>query len=139
MTTLAFSRDLRDFGAAGFFFGGCFIPPGVFETRLGKARGEGRQKSNNDNPTYICASSPKQVRAYVLVLLFLGKGSSKTRGTQLSAFPKSSRGKYFFGGGVVWVDFFSLFFFRFFIALVKRLSVRGTQKRDQKQITQPHV
>jgi hypothetical protein len=37
MTTLAFSRDLRDFGAAGFFFGGCFIPPGVFETRLGKA------------------------------------------------------------------------------------------------------
>jgi hypothetical protein len=38
MTTLAFCCDLRGFRA---FFGGCFIPPGVFfggcETRLGKA------------------------------------------------------------------------------------------------------
>jgi hypothetical protein len=40
MTTLAFCCDFRDFGAARAFFGGCFIPPGVFfggcETRLGK-------------------------------------------------------------------------------------------------------
>jgi hypothetical protein len=51
---------------------------------------------------------------------FLGKGSSKTR-------EKNCTGEIFFAGG------FSTFFpFDFFVALVKRLSVRGTQKRDEK-------
>ena len=51
---------------------------------------------------------------------FLGKGSSKTR-------EKNCTGEIFFAGG------FSTFFpFDFFVALVKRLSVRGTQKRDKK-------
>jgi hypothetical protein len=43
--------------------------------------------------------------------------------------------KYFFGGGIFSgfrVIFFNFFSFQFFVALVKRLSVRGTQRRDKK-------
>jgi hypothetical protein len=66
---------------------------------------------------------------------FLGKGSSKTQEKFLSTFQKKSPGKYFFGGG-----FFQLLFLSIFVvALVKRLSVRGTQKRDKKSFTGPCV
>jgi hypothetical protein len=40
---------------------------------------------------------------------FLGKGSSKTRGGELSAFPKNSPRKYFFGGGGGGCSFAGLF------------------------------
>jgi hypothetical protein len=46
---------------------------------------EGRQKKNNDNPTYICASSQLAKKSTfssffaVRIWAFLGKGSSKTR------------------------------------------------------------
>jgi hypothetical protein len=61
------------------------------------------------------------------------KGSSKTREKKLSAFQKNSPGKYFFGGGIFFPGgFFDFFSFEFFVALVKRLSVRETQKRDKK-------
>jgi hypothetical protein len=60
---------------------------------------------------------------------FLGKVSSKTRENKLSAFPKVHRGEFGGGGGGGWqVDFFSRLFV---VALVKRLSGRGTQKRDK--------
>jgi hypothetical protein len=64
---------------------------------------------------------------------FLGKGSSKTREKKLSTFQKKSPGKYFFGRNFFSGCFFLTSFpFDFFVALVKRLSVRGTQKRDKK-------
>ena len=50
-------------------------------------------------------------------------------------------GGLFFSGGIFLGDFFSGGFFLtpfpfdFFVALVKRLSVRGTQKRDKKSFT----
>jgi hypothetical protein len=52
----------------------------------------------------------------------------------LSTFPKNHRGNIFEEEFVFRVDFFPHFFFNFdfFVALVKRLSVRGTQKRDKK-------
>jgi hypothetical protein len=58
---------------------------------------------------------------------FLGKGSSKTREKKLSAFQKKSPGDFFAGCFVL-----TFFPFDFFVALGKRLSVRGTQKRDEK-------
>jgi hypothetical protein len=87
------------------------------------------------------ARKKKYVRAFFFFLFFwvvrfwafLGKGSSKTREKKLSTFPKKSPGNFFLG------DFFLTSFpFDFFVALVKRLSVRGTQKRDKK-ITSSHV
>jgi hypothetical protein len=51
--------------------------------------------------------------------VFLGKGSSKTRGKKLSAFPKIHRG-HMLSGDFVSFDFFS---FDFLIALVKRPSL----------------
>jgi hypothetical protein len=49
---------------------------------------------------------------------------------------KNHRGNIFFGGGsFFWVNFSTPFPFDFFVALVKRLSVRGTQKRDKKSFT----
>jgi hypothetical protein len=62
---------------------------------------------------------------------FLGKGSSKTREKKLSTFQKQLPGKYFFGGDFFSGEFFlTPFPFDFLVALVKHLSVRGTQKRD---------
>jgi hypothetical protein len=59
-----------------------------------------------------------------------GKGSSKTRETNLSTLSKTSPGNLFSGdffpGGFLLLPFLSAFF----VALVKRLSVRGTQKRN---------
>jgi hypothetical protein len=68
---------------------------------------KGRQKKENEETTYICASSQKKyVRTFFFFLVrfwaFLGKGSSKTRGKKMSTFQKKSPGKYFSGG-----DFFS--------------------------------
>jgi hypothetical protein len=51
----------------------------------------------------------------------------------MSTFQKKSPGKYFRGENLFWVIFFLTSLpFGFFVALVKRLSVRGTQKRDNK-------
>jgi hypothetical protein len=78
--------------------------------------------------THICASSQKKyvrirIPSFYLIYFFrafLGvsrQGSSKTRGENLSAFPKQNARVIFFRVG--------------FVALVKRLSARGTQKRDK--------
>jgi hypothetical protein len=59
---------------------------------------------------------------------FSAAGVRKHGGGELSAFPRHPpAGKYFFG----WICLL-LFPSIFFGALVKRLSVRGTQKRDHK-------
>jgi hypothetical protein len=64
---------------------------------------------------------------------FLGKGSSKTREKKIVSFKKNHRGNIFSGGIFFLDDFFKLLFLSIFVvALVKRLSVRGTQKRDKK-------
>jgi hypothetical protein len=76
---------------------------------------------------------------FILLVRFWALGVSRqgefenTR-NKLSTFQKNSPGKYFFGfrgvfSGVFFLTFFS---FVFFVALVKRLSVRGTQKRGKK-------
>jgi hypothetical protein len=72
------------------------------------------------------ARPKKYVRTFFFIVLvriwvFLGKGTSKTRGN------KNTR-EIFFRGGIIFT--FSLS--TFFIALVKRLSVRRTQKCDYK-------
>jgi hypothetical protein len=67
---------------------------------------EGRQKKNGKT-TNICASSPKQLRTFFFLLFlkghfcaFLDKGSSKTRGEKLSAFPKKRHQGNIFSGGI---------------------------------------
>jgi hypothetical protein len=73
-----------------------------------------KNKMGNGKTTYICASAPARKKKYVLPIFFLvrfwaflGKGSSKTRGKKLSAFPKKNhRGNIFSGGIFFRVDFF---------------------------------
>jgi hypothetical protein len=90
-------------------------------------------------------SAPARKNKYVATCLFyycfsafLGvsrQGEFENENTRffLSTFHKNSPGKYFFGGGFFFrVDFLTFFPFDFFVALVKRLSVRETQKRDKK-------
>jgi hypothetical protein len=77
------------------------------------------------------------VRSFFFFLFFstyLGvsrQGEFENTGTKLSTFLKSSPGKNFSGVGIS----FTFFLPNFFIALVKRLSVRGTQKHDYKIFT----
>jgi hypothetical protein len=86
----------------------------------------GKKNKTRKRRTSAPARKKKYVRtSFFLVRFwaFLGKGSSKTREQQ-----KNHRGNIFSGGGFFFFRFF--FPFDFFVALVKRLSVRGTQKRD---------
>jgi hypothetical protein len=74
----------------------------------------GRKNKTGKRRTSAPARKKRYVRTffisniYILVRFwaFLGKGSSKTRGKQLIAFPKKLTGKCFFGG-----DFFPPTFF----------------------------
>jgi hypothetical protein len=105
------------------------------------ARG-GRKKTGNRRTSAPARKKNTYVPSFffnrfVLVRFgaFLGQGSSKTR-KQLSTFLKNTGGIFFRGGFFFRVDFFYFFFLStFLVALVKRLSVRGTQKRDKKCFT----
>jgi hypothetical protein len=73
---------------------------------------------------------------FIFFSAFLGvsrQGEFENTRNFLSTFQKKKPGKYFFRGKIFFLGDFSTFFpFDFFVALVKRLSVRGTQKRDKK-------
>jgi hypothetical protein len=60
-----------------------------------------------------------------------GQGEFENTRKQLSAFQKNSPGKWFFGGGDFFWTFFSI---EFFVALVKRLSVREKKKNVIKNV-----
>jgi hypothetical protein len=93
------------------------------------------EKIKRENDVHLRQLAEK-LRTYLLSFFlvrfwaFLGKGSSKTREHKLNPFQKNQRGNIFSGG-----FFLTSFSFDFFVALVKRLSVRGTQKRDKKSFT----
>jgi hypothetical protein len=69
-------------------------------------RHEGRQKKKPEKTTYICASSQKKVRTYLLFSFlflvrfwaFLGKGVRKHEKKKLSTFQTKIAGEFFFGG-----------------------------------------
>jgi len=109
--------------------------------RVPVSRGATGKKT--EKTTYICASSQKKVRTYLLFLCvfflcaFLGvsrQGGSKTRETFFECVSKKIAGEIFIRGGIFFPGgFFLLLFLSIFVvALVKRLSVRGTQRRDEK-------
>jgi hypothetical protein len=106
-------------------------------------RARGGRKKTPEKPTYICASSQKQIRTYVrnfFFSAFLGvsrQGEFENTRKQIEYVSKKNhRGNIFSGGGFLfWVNFLTSFPSGFFVALVKRLSVRGTQKRDKKSFT----
>jgi hypothetical protein len=108
--------------------------------RFGGAAGKKNKKRRTSAPA---RKNNKKVRTYLLFFsfflvrfwAFLGKGSSKTREKKLSL-KKNHRGNIFSGGrNFFWVICFNSFSFDFFVALDKRLSVKGTQKRDKKSFT----
>jgi hypothetical protein len=89
----------------------------VWRGGLGMRPARGGRKKNGKT-TYVCASSQKEVRTYVLFsFFFLRKGSSKTRETNLSAFPNNSQGKHFFGGDFFPGGFVLLLFLSTFLLL----------------------
>jgi hypothetical protein len=95
-------------------------------------------KRENDVHLRQLAKKSAYVIFYFLVRFwaFLGKGSSKTREKQLGLIEcvskKIHRGNIFRGGFFFPGGFLTFFSFDFFVALLKHLSVRGTQKRDTK-------
>jgi hypothetical protein len=107
---------------------------------LRRSRGGRKIKRENDVHLRQLAKKSTYVPSFFLSFFlvrfwaFLGKGSSKTRENKMSTFQKKNhRGNIFSGGNFFLGDFFlTPFPFDFFVALVKRLSVRGTQKRDKK-------
>jgi hypothetical protein len=73
---------------------------------------------------------------YSAVLGVPRQGEFENMRKKLSAFPKNHRGNIFSGGEFFLGDFvLTPFPFDFFVALVKSLSVKGTQKRDKKSFT----
>jgi hypothetical protein len=105
-----------------------------------KPRGDRKNKTRKRR-TSAPARKKKYVRTFFIFIIFLvrfwaflGKESSKTREKELSTFQKKNRGNIFSGADFFLGDFFNSFIFHLFIeflvALVKHLSVRGTQKRD---------
>jgi hypothetical protein len=100
-----------------------------------EGRAKKRRRENDVHLRQLAKKSTHVLFFLVRFWAFLGKGSLKTRekDLSLSTCQKKSPGKYFFKGGFFsgWI-FPTSFSFDFFVALVKRLSVRGTQKRDKK-------
>jgi hypothetical protein len=98
---------------------------------------KGRQKNKTGKRR---TSAPARKKKYVRFFFFLvrfwafpAKGSSKTRFLLLVRSRKFHPREILFRGGIFFPGgFFSFFSFDFFVALVKRLSVRGTQKRNKK-------
>jgi hypothetical protein len=92
-----------------------------------------RKKKTRKRRTSAPARKKKYVRTFFILFLFFSaflgvsrQGSSKTREEKIEyVSKKKSPGKYLFG-----CFFLTSFPFDFFVALVKRLSVRGTQRRD---------
>jgi hypothetical protein len=85
------------------------------------------------------AKKSTYVPFFIFYRSFLGvsrQGEFENTRKKVEYVSKKSPGKYFFGGGGnFWVIFLTSFPFDFFVALVERLSVRGTQKRDKKSFT----
>jgi hypothetical protein len=114
-------------------------PCGLWHKQCKEQSRGGRKNKTRKRRTSAPARKKKYVRTfffffffYCVFVRFSARGVQKHE-KKIEYVSKKNTGEIFFSGEELFLEIFQLFFLSiFFVALVKRLSVRGTQKRDKK-------